>query len=167
MKANRKFVEREEAVSAVIGVILMVAITVAIAAAVYVYVSGMISGTTKHTPTISAIVDHSTNTITITGAEAGTDWKDIELIATRTSGSGTFSKIYVNSTSTGVTNPLNNGHVDVSNNQTTLESVSSSSQIVNAGDYIQIVGTGGTLNVEVKLVYKPTNTLIGSWTVQV
>ncbi|RLE58668.1 MAG: type IV pilin, partial [Thermoprotei archaeon] len=29
MKANRKFVEREEAVSAVIGVILMVAITVA------------------------------------------------------------------------------------------------------------------------------------------
>ena len=35
MKANRKFVEGEEAVSAVIGVILMVAITVAIAAAVY------------------------------------------------------------------------------------------------------------------------------------
>jgi len=42
MKANRKFVEGDEAVSAVIGVILMVAITVAIAATVYVYVSGMI-----------------------------------------------------------------------------------------------------------------------------
>ena len=42
MKANRKFVEGEEAVSAVIGVILMVAITVAIAATVYVYVSGML-----------------------------------------------------------------------------------------------------------------------------
>ena len=39
MKANRKFKE-EEAVSAVIGVILMVAITVAIAATVYVYVAG-------------------------------------------------------------------------------------------------------------------------------
>ncbi|MEA3458300.1 MAG: archaellin/type IV pilin N-terminal domain-containing protein, partial [Candidatus Thermoplasmatota archaeon] len=39
MKANRKFVEdNEEGVSAVIGVILMVAITVAIAATVYVYV---------------------------------------------------------------------------------------------------------------------------------
>jgi flagellin-like protein len=46
MKANRKFVEGEEAVSAVIGVILMVAITVAIAATVYVYVSGMLGGTT-------------------------------------------------------------------------------------------------------------------------
>lgn len=44
MKANRKFKEEDEAVSAVIGVILMVAITVAIAATVYVYVSGMLGG---------------------------------------------------------------------------------------------------------------------------
>jgi FlaG/FlaF family flagellin (archaellin) len=41
MKANQKFVEHEGAVSAVIGVILMVAITVAIAATVYVYTSGL------------------------------------------------------------------------------------------------------------------------------
>ena len=53
MKANRKFVEGEEAVSAVIGVILMVAITVAIAATVYVYVSGMIGGTATKTSSIS------------------------------------------------------------------------------------------------------------------
>jgi flagellin-like protein len=53
MKANRKFIDGEEAVSAVIGVILMVAITVAIAATVYVYVSGMIGGTTTATPTIA------------------------------------------------------------------------------------------------------------------
>ncbi len=49
MKANRKFKE-EEAVSAVIGVILMVAITVAIAATVYVYVSGMLGGVDTKTP---------------------------------------------------------------------------------------------------------------------
>ena len=41
MKANRKFVEEDEAVSAVIGVILMVAITVAIAATLYIYVTGV------------------------------------------------------------------------------------------------------------------------------
>jgi flagellin-like protein len=41
MRANRKFVEEDEAVSAVIGVILMVAITVAVAATVYVYTSGI------------------------------------------------------------------------------------------------------------------------------
>jgi len=161
MKANRKFVEREEAVSAVIGVILMVAITVAIAAAVYVYVSGMISVTTKHTPTISAIVDHSANTITLTGAEAGTNWKDIELIATKTSSGGTFSAVYVNSTT-------NIGKNDSSGNFDTriIDPVNATGWDVKAGDYIQIVGTG-TLTVEVKLIYKPTNTLIGSWTVQV
>jgi len=53
MKANRKFVEGEEAVSAVIGVILMVAITVAIAATVYVYVSGMLGSGPETNPTVS------------------------------------------------------------------------------------------------------------------
>ena len=53
MKANRKFIEEEAGVSAVIGVILMVAITVAIAATVYVYVSGMIGGTATKTSTLS------------------------------------------------------------------------------------------------------------------
>ena len=53
MKANRKFIEKEAGVSAVIGVILMVAITVAIAATVYVYVSGMIGGTATKTSTLS------------------------------------------------------------------------------------------------------------------
>lgn len=53
MKANRKFKQEQEAVSAVIGVILMVAITVAIAATVYVYVSGMIGTGTQSTPSIS------------------------------------------------------------------------------------------------------------------
>ena len=54
MKANKKFIEgEEEAVSAVIGVILMVAITVAIAATVYVYVSGMIGGTAQKSATLS------------------------------------------------------------------------------------------------------------------
>jgi len=47
MKANRKFIDDDKAVSAVIGVILMVAITVAIAATVYVYVSGLGSSTEK------------------------------------------------------------------------------------------------------------------------
>ena len=39
MKANRKFIEKEDGVSPVIGVILMVSITVAISVTVYVYVS--------------------------------------------------------------------------------------------------------------------------------
>jgi len=69
MKANRKFVEDEEAVSAVIGVILMVAITVAIAATVYVYVSGMVGGGSKINPSVSML--QSGGFITITGVQNG------------------------------------------------------------------------------------------------
>ena len=79
MKANRKFVEGEEAVSAVIGVILMVAITVAIAATVYVYVSGIIGPGTGSTPTLSMNAATSGTSCSVTVAtvsEPGILWAD-------------------------------------------------------------------------------------------
>ena len=81
MKANRKFKD-EEAVSAVIGVILMVAITVAIAATVYVYVSGMMGGSTQRTPSITFTMDESANTLTVVSADSGVAWSDIFMNAT-------------------------------------------------------------------------------------
>ncbi|MCX6668039.1 MAG: type IV pilin [Euryarchaeota archaeon] len=69
MKANRKFIngiKGEKAVSAVIGVILMVAITVAIAATVYVYVSGMLPSSSNTTPTVSMTAAQSLRNCTIT-----------------------------------------------------------------------------------------------------
>ncbi len=82
MKANRKFKDGEGAVSAVIGVILMVAITVAIAATVYVYVSGMMGGESEVTPviTFSKTDQATTNTLTIISADPGDlDWGDLVL----------------------------------------------------------------------------------------
>jgi len=90
MKANRKFVEGEEAVSAVIGVILMVAITVAIAATVYVYVSGMLDTGATKAPDIAFQFDD-----TDAGANVGTLrvisvsannvlWSDVEVGGTAT-----------------------------------------------------------------------------------
>jgi len=82
MKANRKFKDGEEAVSAVIGVILMVAITVAIAATVYVYVSGMMGGESEVTPviTFSKTDQATTNTLTVISADPGDlDWGDLVL----------------------------------------------------------------------------------------
>ena len=69
MKANRKFKEEDEAVSAVIGVILMVAITVAIAATVYVYVSGMLGGGPSTNP--SASMSQSGGYIMISRVDGG------------------------------------------------------------------------------------------------
>ena len=69
MKANRKFVEGKEAVSAVIGVILMVAITVAIAATVYVYVSGMLGTGPEKAATIS--LQQTGEYVSVLGVQSG------------------------------------------------------------------------------------------------
>jgi flagellin-like protein len=73
MKANRKFKEDEEAVSAVIGVILMVAITVAIAATVYVYVSGMMGSPSTEAENASCVVRTDNGRIKITLTTGGSN----------------------------------------------------------------------------------------------
>ena len=82
MKANRKFVEGEEAVSAVIGVILMVAITVAIAATVYVYVSGMLSPVPTAAPSITGVLSTTDGNITITLSGEYIDGTDTRITVT-------------------------------------------------------------------------------------
>jgi len=82
MKANRKFVNGEEAVSAVIGVILMVAITVAIAATVYVYVSGMLPGPSGSQKTVGAITSSfsqsgNSSTFKVTETDPGIPWNEV------------------------------------------------------------------------------------------
>ena len=74
MKANKKFVEEKEAVSAVIGVILMVAITVAIAATVYVYVSGMLGPQTDETENASATIEGKEGYIRVTLTKVGDNY---------------------------------------------------------------------------------------------
>ncbi len=134
MKANRKFIDDEEAVSAVIGVILMVAITVAIAATVYVYVSGMMGTSPEATPSVQFVKDDSNNRLTVASADpANLDWGDLEITP-----SNGFT--WANLTATGFTFNL------------TTDSV-------NAGDYISVVdGTG-----RVSIRHIDTNTLLGNW----
>ena len=79
MKANRKFRDADNAVSAVIGVILMVAITVAIAATVYVYVSGMIGGSQESTPNIQFTKDDTNDKLTVVTADQSLDWNNVKI----------------------------------------------------------------------------------------
>jgi len=74
MKANKKFIEEKEAVSAVIGVILMVAITVAIAATVYVYVSGMLGPQTDATESAAVTVEGKAGFIKLTLTKVGDNY---------------------------------------------------------------------------------------------
>jgi len=79
MKANRKFVKNKEAVSAVIGVILMVAITVAIVGVLWGYLSGFFGPITK-TPEVPCTYSQVNEIFTVgTPSESGLDWSDFSL----------------------------------------------------------------------------------------
>ena len=86
MKANRKFIEGDErAVSAVIGVILMVAITVAIAATVYVYVSGMLGGSQNKAPSMSFKKEITpTRQLVVVSADSGLTWGQFTVVGSST-----------------------------------------------------------------------------------
>ena len=152
MKANRKFIEADErAVSAVIGVILMVAITVAIAATVYVYVSGMIGGTKTQTPNVACTTDATVNKITVATSDTNIKWKDIVISMDNTSANWT---VY-NAAGTALA---------------AFKTTSSITTDVTAGDYILLTWVGSSYtqgNVKATLRYIPTNSLLGSWTVNV
>lgn len=149
MKANRKFVEGEEAVSAVIGVILMVAITVAIAATVYVYVSGMLPSGGSVTPSITVSPNDIDNTLLVTGADpSSANWENINIsIISPTSGVHYYTWINLSSiaysSGGGVHAPSNWG-------------------VITAGNSIQVGFYGQKVSVSMRWI--PTNKLIGTYT---
>lgn len=76
-KANQAFKQNDEAVSPVIGVILMVAITVVLAAVVFVLVSNL-GQSGEDAPDVAFSKNEDTNTITVVKAAPDLDWGDFE-----------------------------------------------------------------------------------------
>ena len=76
-KANQAFKQNDEAVSPVIGVILMVAITVVLAAVVFVLVSNLGEGS-ESAPNISFNKDSADLTLTVVQAEDA-EWGDFDV----------------------------------------------------------------------------------------
>ena len=146
MKANRKFVKGNEAVSAVIGVILMVAITVAIAATVYVYVSGMLTNPGANAPNLAWTTDDSANTLTFTSGSA-TDYYNTGPWASPTSKNLVFRL-------SGTTDYYVTGSLYVQTTSTAYSVVS-----IGAGNVLHFNATG-----TYQIVWVPTNKLLGSVT---
>jgi len=105
MKANRKFTRDEDAVSPVIGVILMVAITVILAAVIAAFVFGMGSSLSKQYVVAATVSQISSDQIDVTYA-GGPDADALDYInITITSSNGV---LYTNdsiSNATGSVNP--------------------------------------------------------------
>ena len=143
MKANRKFKsDKDDAVSAVIGVILMVAITVAIAATVYVYVSGMIGTSPETTPSMQFVKDSTNTKLTVASADPGNlNWDDFEITWTNTDN---------------VTCLLQPAGTSITSGGTLATAT------VTAGQYLDYTVDPG-FSTSISIRHVPTNTLIGSW----
>jgi FlaG/FlaF family flagellin (archaellin) len=98
MKTLRK-ISNHNAVSAIIGVIIMVAITVAMAAVAYAYFTGMIGEQKTATPTIDFVKSDSEKTIIIATADVDSKWNDINITFTNET-----SHTYLTIAKTGVIN---------------------------------------------------------------
>ncbi len=85
MKTHRKILDKK-AVSAVIGVIIMVAITIAMAAVAYAYFTGMIGESKTETPVISFTPDISEKLIQVASADVDIKWIDINITVTNATG---------------------------------------------------------------------------------
>ena len=113
MKANRKFSKDEEAVSPVIGVILMVAITVILAAVIAAFVFGM-GGTMKKQYIVAATASHIGTNVVVT-FNGGPDANQVH--ALNITGDVTFATALGNTTGSTTSAPAttadNNNHVIV------------------------------------------------------
>ena len=155
MKANRKFVEGDEAVSAVIGVILMVAITVAIAATVYVYVSGMI-GVQQTIPTVQMLASEDVDRLSVINTDAELNWTTIAIRSTHD------VKIFVNNevnSTIGIVLAANTYHKFV------MSDIQGSNGAIHGSDFIDIEGaTANLVDVTITIVHDDTDTTLGTYT---
>jgi len=160
MKANRKFVEGDEAVSAVIGVILMVAITVAIAATVYVYVSGMI-GVQQKVPTVQLLADEDDDRLAVINTDADVYWDNLAI------------------RSTGNVHIWINGEVDATGSQgynltadtyfhfndSAIAAATTAHVLVHGSDFIDIEGASEDLtDITITIIHDDTDTTLGTYT---
>jgi flagellin-like protein len=110
MKANRKFMD-EEAVSPVIGVILMVAITVILAAVIAAFVFGM-GGTLKKTYNVAATAQQTNATVIEVTFNGGPD-ADLVTWFNATGSSSTGGELVAVTTGSNYTGDGSAGSVNV------------------------------------------------------
>ena len=159
MKANQAFKANDEAVSPVIGVILMVAITVVLAAVVFVLVSNLSKNSNSSAPSMTFNQDRSSHYLQVISADPTADWKNIQASVTSSAAAGTTACTATHSSSgtTAVGPTVTTAPVTGAFKATTL--------LVSAGDKITVsVASGQTGTCTLSLTYTTVNQLLGTWT---
>jgi flagellin-like protein len=143
-KANQAFKQNDEAVSPVIGVILMVAITVVLAAVVFVLVSNLGKGT-ESAPNLGATSDDTNNKIQINTAPNGLTWDKFNLKADKP------LKFSLNAPATASSTALA---------ANTATAAGASSNTVSGGDYFAFCGNPAATAVTVTIIHIASNTQV-------
>lgn len=143
MKANRRFVMADDAVSPVIAVILMVAITVVLAATVFVLVQDL-SGKQSVAPSVNFQVNDSLDRIEVVSASTTADWNRLEISTNQSTVNFTRNADVAAATGTAVR--PNNTWIDITSTVLSM----------NAGDFLDLcgrndAGTGNEARADVKL----------------
>jgi len=159
----------EQAVSPVIGVILGVAMTVVLAGVIFIVVGGLGSKSQQTAPTPVMQVDDIHDHLSVVSATIGADWTRVRVSAsTCTTGGiinvGSSGPSHQNQPAT-----VANTYAAVSNSGCTglnpAVLVSSTSAVINAGDYLAFCTSGGTAtNVGITLTDTIANVVVGTYT---
>ncbi len=179
MKANRKFVTEEEAVSPVIAVILMVAITVVLAATVFVLVSDIGGQTGSAAPSISFSADEGQDRLSVNQAGQNADWNRLTVSAVSCSGADdgtTASAISLGSAAADSSHhskpalaPGDDvGTVGASSCTGTAVQVSDAADRIEAGDFLEFCVddalAGPVDNVEIQIRDTTANAIVHTYT---
>ena len=179
MKANQAFRNADEAVSPVIGVILMVAITVVLAAVVFVLVSNLSKGGQQSAPNLAINVDDTQDRLTVISAGAGADWSRISVQASSCTQTTTTSIINMGTAAPYQNTAAVSGGGDLTAAGTATAcgaparvNVATSTAVIAAGNYLafcvdQAVHSGAqtsATNVVILLTDTVANSAIGTYT---
>ncbi|MEA3458533.1 MAG: hypothetical protein U9R21_07645, partial [Candidatus Thermoplasmatota archaeon] len=111
----------------------------------------MIGGGTESTPSMAFARDNANDKIYVTSSATGIAWSDVSIKMDNATANATMDDGGTYHTAATFLSADNFG----------------ATGNVEAGDYIKIRDTSADGDVEITLRYDPTNSLIGSWTVNV
>jgi flagellin-like protein len=158
VKANRKFVTEEEAVSPVIAVILMVAITVVLAATVFVLVSD-IGGQQGAAPAINFQSNEALDRLVVNSADSRADWARLQVSA-----NGTTALMGAADCNTSTTdNCANDDGTAGPNIGTAARAVSAYPDQIGAGDFLGFCDNTANAQVTVTVVDIQANSKVGDY----
>jgi FlaG/FlaF family flagellin (archaellin) len=158
----------EDAVSPVIGVILMVAVGVVLSAVVFIVVNGIGGKANSNTPTPVFQVDDVNDKISVVTATIGADWSRVQVTASQCTTGGIIN--IGSSTTSHQNQPASSAatYTAISNSGCTglnpHVQVATSNAVIAAGDFLQFCTSGGTATtVNIQLIDTVSNTQLGTY----